>query len=203
MTGTRKGIYIKIAVCLAIMVNLMVFAINAYAAGGGGGVAHESQGFLADYGWQILNFAILVAILGFAMVKADVRGLLTARTEGIRKAIVEATQAREAAEQALTEVQARLAKKDMEIKRIITASTLSGESERDMLHEEGRRLSEKLVEQAKSNIRMELEQARKEIRAEAVELAMELAEQKLIARLDGKRQRQLLEESIEKLEGRN
>ena len=68
------------------------------------------------------------------------------------------------------------------------------------VEEEGKKLSEKILEQAKTNIEFELEQAKAEIRAEAVELAMELARKKIGERLTPDEQKKLIEESLAKLE---
>ncbi len=61
-------------------------------------------------------------------------------------------------------------------------------------------MSEQILEQAKTNIQFELEQARAAIKAEAVELAMELAAKKIGERMTPDEQRKLIEESLAKLE---
>ena len=174
------------------------FAAVSYASSGGG---EEGASVLKGVFWQVLNFSVLVALLVFAIKKADIKGLLRERTELIKKSIDEAREAKELARKALVEVEERLKLKDQEIERIISAARSSGESERGAAEEEGKKLSEKILEQAKTNIEFELEQAKAEIRAEAVELAMELARKKIGERLTPDEQRKLIEESLAKLEG--
>jgi F-type H+-transporting ATPase subunit b len=176
------------------------FAAVSFASSGGGEEGGGGSQVMAIV-WQVLNFAILVAVLAFAIKKANIKGMLRERTELIKKSIDEAREAKELAQKALAEVEERLKLKDQEIERIISAARSSGESERGAAEEEGKKLSEKILEQAKTNIEFELEQAKAEIRAEAVELAMELARKKIGERLTPDEQRKLIEESLAKLEG--
>ena len=155
------------------------------------------------YVWMVVNFGILVALLIFGIKKADIAGLLRARTEGIQKSVDDAREAKELAQKALAEVQERLKSKDKEIEEFINASMRSGEKERDRLIEEGQRLSQTLLEQTKTNIEFELKEAREAIKAEAVKLAMEIAEKKIKDKLDDGQQKKLLDEAMGRLEGKN
>jgi F-type H+-transporting ATPase subunit b len=67
---------------------------------------------------------------------------------------------------------------------------------------EAERMSERLMEQTRANIDFELKRAKDAIRQEAVELAIELAEQKLREKMTPEEQKRLIEESIAKLEAR-
>lgn len=182
----------------APVVIVLALSAAAFAAEGGG----EEHGGVDIMGvvWQVVNFAVLVALLIFAIKKFDVKGALRQRTELIKKNIDEAREAKEIAQKALAEVEERLKLKDREIEEIMANARASGERERAAAEEEGIRMSERITEQARANIEMELEQARAALRAEAVELAMELAEKKLGERLTPEEQKKLIEESLSKLE---
>jgi F-type H+-transporting ATPase subunit b len=149
----------------------------------------------------VLNFAILV----FVLVKFGgpaFRSFLAKRTELIQKSLDEARQAREMAQKALGEVQERLRTKDKEIEDIVSSARTSGEREREALVKEGEKMSERIIEQARANIEFELKKAKESVKAEAVELAMELAEKKLKEKITKEEQRKLLEESLARLEGK-
>jgi F-type H+-transporting ATPase subunit b len=184
------------------VVALLVLAAVAYASGEGG-EEHGGGSHIMGTVWQVINFAVLVAILVVAMKKADLKGLLRKRSEDIQKNIEEARQAKEMAQKALAEVEERLKLKDQEIEKIISAARASGEREREETEESAKNMSEMLLEQARTNIEFELEQARAAIKAEAVELAMELARQKISDRMTPEEQKKLIEESLAKLEGKN
>ena len=104
---------------------------------------------------------------------------------------------------ALAEVEDRLKMIDKEVEEIIASAKMSGEKEKVRLVEEGDKLKEKILEQAKTNIDFEVKQAKATIKKEAVEIAMELAEKKLREKLTKEEQLKLLEESVAKIEGKN
>lgn len=149
--------------------------------------------------WKIVNFAILVIILVKFMGK-PLREFLRKRTELIEKTLQEAKEARELAEKALAEIEERLKLKDREIEEILSRSRLSADKEKELLIQQGEQMGEKLFEQAKSNIDYELRLAKESIKAEAVKIAMELAEKKLKERLTKEEQIRLIEESLAKME---
>ena len=128
--------------------------------------------------------------------KSPLANFLQKRTELIEKTLNEAKEAKEAALKALQEVEGRLKTKDAEIEAILAAAKKSGEQERDRIIAESARLKDKILEQAKTNIEFELKHAKEVIKAEAVELAMELAEKKLKDKLTKEEQERLLDESL-------
>lgn len=178
---------------------LLLTSVAAFASEGG-----EKEGSIFKaYLWPVINFLILVALLVYAMKKADIKGFFRKRTELIEQSLKEAREAKELAQKALVEVEGRLKMIDREVEEIIASAKLSGEKEKGRLVEEGDKLKEKILEQAKTNIDFELKQAKATIKKEAVEIAMELAEKKLREKLTKEEQLKLLEESVAKIEGKN
>jgi len=180
-------------VFLIISVPAFVFATE------GGEEAHTP--LWKDYMWKIINFGILVLIL-WKFAKKPLQNFLRQRSELIEKTLNEAKEAKEAALKALQEVEERLKIKDKEVESIISASKKAGEEERERLIAEGYKLKEKILQQAKTNIEFEVKNAKELIKAEAVELAMELAEKKLKEKLTKEEQERLLEDSLIKIGGR-
>lgn len=183
---------------IIVMALSAAFAAVAFASDG------EAKGgsHVMEWVWKVVNFGILA----FILVKFGgpaFKSFLKQRTETIQKTLDEARQARELAEKALKEVEERLKAKDKEVEEIIAAARLSGAKERDFLSAEGQKMSAKMLEQAKANIDFELKRAKDAIKAEAVELALELAERKIKGKLTPDEQKKLLEESLVKLEGKN
>lgn len=151
--------------------------------------------------WKILNFAILVFILVKFLGK-PLKNFLKQRTELIEKTLKEAREAKELAAKALAEVEERLKSKDKEIQDIISISERSARVEYDQLIKQGEEMKEKVIAQAKSNIDYELKAAIDTIKAEAVEIAMELAEKKIKERLSETEQMRLIEESLSRMEAK-
>jgi F-type H+-transporting ATPase subunit b len=170
---------------------LVAFAFGAEEAAHGG----EWKEWL----WKILNFAILVGVLVW-FAKKPLQEFLRKRTELIEKTLQEAKEARELAQKALAEVEERLKLKDREIEEIIVHAKQSANREKELLVQQGEQMKEKILEQAKSNIDYEVRLAKDSIKAEAVEIALELAEKKLKGKLTTEEQIRLIEESLARME---
>jgi F-type H+-transporting ATPase subunit b len=171
----------------------------AFGSAGGEGEAHSSG--ISQLIWPVINFAILVIIL-FVFAKKPIQSYLKQRSETIAKTLDEARQAKEAALKALETVEEKLKLKDKEIAEILSAAERSGSQERDRIIEETGKLKERVLEQAKTNIEFELKNAKESIKAEAVELAMELAEKKIKEKMTKEEQEKLLEDSLTKIGGK-
>lgn len=205
-TVIREPLYVMRSWKLIMFIVLCIAAISSVALASSGGAeaggGHEKSLFMS-YFWQIINFLILVSLLTFMMKKMDIKGYFRKRTELIEQSIKEAREAKELAQKALTEVEERLKMKDAEIAEILGAARSSGEKEKVRLVEEGDRLSERILEQARVNIDYEVKRAKAVIKEEAAGIAMELAEKKLREKLTKEEQMRLLEESVAKIEGKN
>jgi len=186
----RKQIFylLPVAYCLLPAV--------AFAAG-----VEKEYGF-KDWLWQIVNFAIFALIL-VVFLRKPLKTYLQQRKELIEKSIREAQEAKELAQKALAEVEERLKLKDKEVEDIITSARSSGEREKERLIQEGERLKVKILKQTKINIDYEVRRAKEAIKAEAVEAAMEIAEEKIKKRLTKDDQEKLLTESLKLLITKN
>ena len=193
--------FISYALCPKPYAALFVFCILQFAlislAFGAEEAGHGGE--WKEWLWRILNFAILVVILVKFMGK-PLKEFLRKRTELIEKTLQEAKEARELAQKALAEIEERLKLKDREIEEILSRSRLSADKEKELLIQQGEQMGEKLLEQARNNIDYELGRAKESIKAEAVKIAMELAEKKLKERLTKEEQIRLIEESLARME---
>jgi F-type H+-transporting ATPase subunit b len=185
----------KIFCFITLFILSLAFASIAFASSEGG-EAHAS--LFTDYMWKIINFGVLVAIL-VIFARKPFQSFLKNRTEMIEKTLKEAKEAKELAEKALREVEERLKTKDKDIEEILSASKKTGELERERIIQESDKLKEKILEQAKVNIAYELKHAKEAIKAEAAEIAIELAEKKIKEKLTKEDQERLLEDSIAKI----
>ncbi len=189
----------KPAIIAAAVVQVLFMAGLSFASGGGEGA--EGGSVLPGFLIQVLNFSVLVVLLVW-FGRKPIRDFFAGRTEAIQKGIADAREAREAAERALEEVQKKLDSSDAEIAKMIKAARESGEREREHLINEGQRMSQRILEQAKSGIEFELAQATEGLKAEAAEYAVKLAEEKIGGKLDDTEQMKLLEDAIKRLEDR-
>jgi len=190
---------IKNAYAYLAMLTAFYFVIPASVANAAVGAGEESP---MAWVWRILNFAILVFLL-VKFAGKPLKNFLKQRTEMIEKSIKEAQEAKEIAKKALAEVEERLKLKDKEIAEILAISKATGEEEKKRLIEDAEKLKVKILEQAKANIDHEVKMAKEVIKAEAVEEAIKLSEEKIKSRLTKEDQDKILQDSIKLLGVRN
>jgi len=196
--SSKFRVFSKVFIVFTLCILNLVFVATAFASEEGA-ATHTS--LFKDYFWKIINFGILAFIL-FKFGRKPLQSFLKQRTELIEKTLKEAREAKEAAEKALLKVEERLKTKDKEIEEILSASKRSGEEVRESLIQQSDKLREKILEQARVNIEYELKSAKEAIKAEAVEIAMGLAEKKIKEKLTKEGQQKLLEESLTKIGGK-
>ncbi|MGP8246173.1 MAG: hypothetical protein ACLQVN_16850 [Bryobacteraceae bacterium] len=133
--------------------------------------------------WRTANFVLLVVGLGY-LAKKYVGPFFAARSENIRRAMVDAQVVRRDAEARAAAVDARLADLEAEI------GGLRQESEREM-KAAGERLAEETaaaLAKVEASVYREIEEATRaaafELKRHAARLALELAEHKVRARLN-------------------
>jgi F-type H+-transporting ATPase subunit b len=180
-TLKRNGWIRPVLITSAVILLLTVLAAMGFAAEEGEGAHAASHAALQmkDFGWRVLNFALLAAILIWGMKKAKVGKLLSDRQAGIEKALKDAVEAREAAEKKYAEYSDKLSKATKEIDEIYASIKKEGELEKERIIAEARVSAEKIKEQAEQTAAREVLKARAELQAEAARLAVQLAEQTL------------------------
>jgi F-type H+-transporting ATPase subunit b len=170
----------KIVFSLAYIAAIVLAASAGLASEGGEGAHHVDKGAqLKDLGWRVLNFAVLLGILGYAVKKADVKGSLAARQTQIEKDLRNAQEGRAAAEAKLAEYRSRLEQATKEIDELQAAIIREGEQEKERIIAEARSAARKIAAQAAQSAEQETVKARAELRVEAARLAVEIATGKL------------------------
>jgi F-type H+-transporting ATPase subunit b len=170
----------KIIFSLAYIAAIVLAASVGFAAEGGEGAHHVDRGAqLKDLGWRVLNFAVLLAILVYAVKKADVKGSLAARQAQIEKDLKDAQEGKAAAEAKLAEYRSKLEQATKEIDALQAAIIREGEQEKERIIAEAKTAAQKIAAQAAQSAEHETVKARAELRAEAARLAVEIATGKL------------------------
>ncbi len=134
--------------------------------------------------WKGANFAILAAGgLGHSISK-NLPPFFRSRTVSIQKGISEAQLTKREAEKRVAEMEGRLNRLGAEIERFRTEAHAEMEQESARIREETGKQIEKLQQQAEQEIEAAGKTARRELKTYAAELALQLAEQRIRARLD-------------------
>jgi F-type H+-transporting ATPase subunit b len=139
----------KILFSLTFIAALVLAASVGFANEGGEGAHHVDKGAqLKDLGWRVLNFVVLLGILGYALKKADVKGSLAARQVQIEKDLKDAQEGKAAAEAKLAEYRSRLEQATKEIDELQAAIIREGEQEKERIIAEAKSAAQKIAAQA-------------------------------------------------------
>ena len=154
--------------------------------------------------WKWANFAILAAGLGYLIAK-NLPAFFQTRTSSIQKGIAEAQQAKLDAERRAAEMDARMSALGSDIDRFRTQAAAEMEQEGQRIRRETAEQIQKLERQAELEIMSAGKSAQRELRAYAAALAVDLAEQRIRARLDTGTETALIDDFVKGLakESRN
>jgi len=199
LTMDRKINIIKIS-CLMIIV-LFVTPYIAFGSEGGEG-SGAGGGILSHLLWPTVNFSIL-AITLFVFLKKPLTDFLANRSAMIERTLKEAKEAKVLAEKAFAEVNLMLKLKREEKDWQVEKAKNTGVQEKLRLIEEGRLMSLRIKETAEKNIAAQLQKAKDVIRAEAVNAAMDLAEQKIKADMTESKQEKIVQDAIKHIASQN
>lgn len=132
--------------------------------------------------WKLVNFAILVGVLGYLLRKPAAE-FFRSRTQEIERGIIEGEKAKREGEQRVAEVERRLAGLGAEIERLRAnmRQEMAAEGERIRLDTE--RHIHRIEEQATQEIESMLKAARRELKLYAADLAVKAAEEQLKGRV--------------------
>ena len=151
--------------------------------------------------WKWANFVILAGGLGYLMAKT-LPVFFKSRTASIQKSIVEAQQAKLDAERRAAEMDARMSALGSEIEKFRAEAASEMEQEGQRIRRETAEQVKKLERQAEIEIESAGKLARRQLRAYAAQLAVDLAEKRVRARLDTQAEAALIEDFVRDLESK-
>ena len=157
---------------LAILMIILTCAIT-YASEAGGEESNTKT--LIDFGWRMLNFAILVWFLYWVAAK-KIKEFFFERRQNIKTNIEEKMAEKEVTEEKYKEYSAKLDKATEEINNIFEMIKAQGLVEKEKIIKDAKIAAEKMKEDAQARMEQELKAARNQLRTEAAQLAVEMAE---------------------------
>ena len=194
-TARRKAVLLLACAFLFSML-FPVIAVSAEE-----GAAHGEEGWDARSEVpRMVNFAIIVVLLWFFLRKPIARYFANRREE-IQHQLEEAIRARDEAEAKLEEYQGKVGNLEKELASMRTESEEERERIRQVLLEEARKSTDRVLEQARLNIELERKRAVDSLKTEASLLALELAEGLLKENISPEDRERINRECIEGLEG--
>jgi F-type H+-transporting ATPase subunit b len=153
---------------------------GAYAAADGEGGPTN----WLDFAMKVVNMVVLVGFLYWLLAK-KIKEFFVGRQEGIKTTLEQARIAKEEAEQKYKEYTDKLEKATEEIAGISDMIRAQGQAEKERIIEDARKAAEKMKEDTQARVEQELKQAGNLLRAEAVKLSVEMAEELLKRNITG------------------
>jgi F-type H+-transporting ATPase subunit b len=140
-----------------------------------GAVENTETYVLYSLGFHVFNFLLLAGVAVYFLRK-PLADSFRERALGVRHELTDSARKRDEAHQRHQELLARLDRLQTEVKLMEQEGEAEARRDEQKLVERARRESDRIKEQAERNIRDETTRARTELRREAVELAVKLAE---------------------------
>ena len=176
---------------------LLAASSMAWAAGGADPDHGVSWSVL---GLHTLNFGFLLFLL-YRYGRGPLLGYLADRSQGIRREIESAEERLAHAERELEELRTRLTRFDGEVRSILETAGAMAEQEKARQIERAHETAARIREDAERMAGQELERARQILRAEAAELATQLAAELLREQMTPEDDQRLVSEFVERLGG--
>jgi len=180
-----------------LVVMLAVFAVPAAVASGQehppasasqaqqehapeGGEPHDESigGMILGMGWPVANFIIFVGVL-YYFLNQPIRDYLAARGSAIRKDLVEAAELRAAATDQLAKIEAKLQALPGELSAVRARGAEEIRAEDQRISQQAASDRDRLLEQTRREIDLQVRLAKKEILEHAANLSVQLATERI------------------------
>lgn len=182
-----------------LFASLMVILTGTavFAAGGeGGGSSHKAEWI--DFGWRVLNFVILVGFL-YWFLAGKIKEFFSGRRSDIKTSLHEAGAAKDEAERKFKEYSARLEKATEEIDGIVEMIKAQGLAEKEKIVEDAKKAAVKIEEDTKARMEQEFKGASNQLREEAVQLSVRMAEELLKRSITAQDHEQMVRDYLDKV----
>ena len=202
MTRKRAGKILLLALVLGLVAAAVVSA--AEEAGGHHAkslytmLAEDPMPLIKDFVWRVLNLVVLIWLL-VKFAGKPVKEYFAGRREMIQKGVQEAQEAKAAAEKIYREYQEKLAGLEGELKEIEDRAQREAEREKERMQRETEELVAKLQQQARQMADQEVASAKRQLRTEAAQVALEVAEQMVKENVTEDDRRRMVEKYLEKV----
>jgi F-type H+-transporting ATPase subunit b len=157
------------------------------------GEATDSQAM-----WKWANFAILAAVLGW-MIAKKAPPFFRSRTEEIQRGIAEATRLRQDAEARAAKMEMRMAALASEIEHLRADARMEMAKEAARIRKEAEHQIGRIQAHSEQEIRAAAKHAEQSLRTQAAELSIQLAAQRIGARMTPDAQKTLFDAFLSQL----
>ena len=182
---------------LVFMVLLSVSAVYASSSEGG----HDSKKW-TDLAWKTFNFIVLVGFL-YWLLAAKIKAFFVDRRKDIKESLENTSTQKNEAEKKYREYSEKIDKASLEIDGIFEMIKAQGVAEKQKIIEDAQKVAQKMKEDAKARIEQELQKASSQLRVEAVQLSVKMAEQILKRNITEQDHEAMVKEYMDKVVSKN
>jgi len=182
---------------LVFMVLLSVSAVYASSSEGG----HDSKKW-TDLAWKTFNFIVLVGFL-YWLLAAKIKAFFVGRRKDIKESLENTSTQKNEAEKKYREYSEKIDKASLEIDGIFEMIKAQGVAEKQKIIEDAQKVAQKMKEDAKARIEQELQKASSQLRVEAVQLSVKMAEQILKRNITEQDHEAMVKEYMDKVVSKN
>ena len=182
---------------------LFIFLISisiAFAAAEGEG-GHDSKEWI-DLGKKTFDFVVLVGLL-YWLLAAQIKEFFSGRRVEIKKTLEETVERKADAEKKYREYSEKIDKASVEIDGIFEMIKAQGVTEKQKIIEDAEKAAKKMKEDAQARIEQELKGASDQLKAQAVQLSVQMAEEILKRSITAQDHEVMVKEYMDKVVIRN
>jgi F-type H+-transporting ATPase subunit b len=187
---------------LLISLTLALFvAVNSvYASGGSEGGYTKKQWF--EFAWKTLDFIILVGFF-YWLLAEKIKTFFVGRRQEIKDSMENAAKEKTEAEKKYREYSEKIDKASQEIDGIIEMIKAQGVAEKQKIIEDAGKVAQKMKEDAQARIEQEFNKASYQLRSEAVQLSVAMAEEILKKNITAQDHEVMVREYMDKVVNKN
>ena len=148
---------------------------------------------------QAVNFVLLLVILHRLAYK-PILGMLEKRADTIDKSLKQAKKIEEELQRTEEDRKKEMKKAREEYRALVAEAEEIGKQKKEEMTKEARKKTEEIITRAKEEIRNEKEKSVREARQEIADLAIEISKKIIGRNIDEEKEKELVRESLEKME---
>ena len=196
-----KKLFKSISGLLIPLTFVLLIAVNSvYAEGSAEGGYTKSQWF--DFAWKTLDVIILVGLL-YWMLAAKIKEFFVGRRQDIKDSMENAAKQKTEAEKKYREYSEKIEKASQEIDGIMEMIKAQGVAEKQKIIEDADKVAQKMKEDAQARIEQEFNKASYQLRSEAVQLSVAMAEEILKKNITAQDHEVMVREYMDKVVNKN
>ena len=185
---------------ISLTLALLIAVNSVYASGSSEGGHAKSQWF--EFAWKTLDFIILVGFL-YWLLAEKIKAFFVGRRQEIKDSMENAAKEKTEAEKKYREYSEKIDKASQEIDGIIEMIKAQGVAEKQKIIEDAGKVAQKMKEDAQARIEQEFNKASYQLRSEAVQLSVQMAEEILKKNITAQDHEVMVREYMDKVVNKN